>query len=114
MTIVEVSIEKPHNPRCRIFHVAPFPIDEIDGRSEFSEFISYSGMYSKYGWENRLEQLHPSIRVIAKTLFEALPARLRQIYISPGTITCHFGQEDEIWSEDEENIVKQILETFAI
>lgn len=100
------TIERPRNPLVRVFRTSGAFFPDRERRATF-EAVSYSGVYSHKGWENRLANLSPDCRSITETLYREFP-ELHIVFFAREHVTCEMSPGYE-WNEEKESRVIEIL-----
>lgn len=106
MSAENVTVERPHNPLVRIFRTTEAFFPNRKPGVVF-EAISYSGVYSHRGWENRLVSLDPDCRVIAEQLYNEFP-ELHIVFFERKHVTCEMSPGYD-WTREKESLIIEIL-----
>jgi hypothetical protein len=100
------TVEKPRNPLVRIFRTSEAFFPDRQPKVTF-EVISYGGVYSYKGWENRLAKLPTDCRAITETLFREFP-ELHMVFFAREHVTCEMSPGYD-WTEEKEARIMEIL-----
>lgn len=100
------TVERPHNPLVRIFRTSGTFFPERVPNVTF-EVISYSGVYSHKGWENRLATLSRECRSITEALYREFP-ELHMVFFAREHVTCEMSP-GYAWTEEKESRILKLL-----